>query len=283
MDRNSFELKGWRFESDSGPILSTAERDALSGRLKDACGGVDAPSLPGALFGRNRLELTHEATGRTLSFDADGALTCWARESARNGSGGLRVAMASRASWKQAAEKLEGGNDYDWTFSSDYSGVTSGEAGTKKSLWSEHTGSGLDMDLLRRRDLPIVHYVDIPLYEDDLDDNGESVMRVRLRVMPSCFFLLMRHALRVDGLLIRQHETRVFHKFGTKEVLRVRRLAEAPLEPARKVPDEAAAPSATAAPWAACGSVSHPDEHKAAERLAMLPPKSEVTEELQLM
>ena len=75
-----------------------------------------------------------------------------------------------------------------------------------------HKGSGLDMKLLRRRDIPILHYVDLPLYEDEMDDNGSSVLRVRLRVMPSFFFVLLRHVLRVDGVLIRQRETRIFHK-----------------------------------------------------------------------
>ena len=46
-------------------------------------------------------------------------------------------------------------------------------------------------------DGPILHFVDLTLYEDDLGDNGESVVRLRMRVMPSCFLLLLRHALRV--------------------------------------------------------------------------------------
>ena len=41
------------------------------------------------------------------------------------------------------------------------------------------------MALLRRRDVPILHFEDIPLYEDDLGDNGESMVRLRLRVMPT--------------------------------------------------------------------------------------------------
>ena len=167
--------------------------------------------------------------------------------------------------------------------------------GGKEAQWKEHKGSGLDMKLLRRRDIPILHFVDIPLYEDDLGDNGESMLRLRLRVMPSCFFILLRHALRIDGLLIRQHETRIFHKFGTPQLLRARRLAEAPLEPLRKVeplpdkPGGAAAPATVApcGPWTATmpplSSVSHPNEHQAAERLAMLPPKSDIIEELLLV
>jgi type 2A phosphatase activator TIP41 len=164
--------------------------------------------------------------------------------------------------------------------------------GPPKPVWREHTGSGLDMELLRRRDVPILHFEDFPLYEDDLHDFGDSVVRVRLRVMPSCFFVLLRHSLRVDGLLIRQHDTRLFHKFGTPHLLRARRLGEASLEPIPKVklsdaPDPPNAARPNAAPWAATmaplGSALLPDEQKAAERLAMLPPVSESVDELLLV
>ena len=33
----NFELAGWLFESESHPILSTRECDALTGRLNEAC------------------------------------------------------------------------------------------------------------------------------------------------------------------------------------------------------------------------------------------------------
>ena len=147
----------------------------------------------------------------------------------------------------------------------------------------------MDMALLRRRDVPILHFVDLPLYEDDLGDNGESMVRLRLRVMPNCFLLLLRHALRVDGVLIRHHDTRIFHKFGSTNVLRARRLAEAPLQPLRKpepLPEKFdARPRFDApAPWAGNmpqpGSASVPNENQAAERLARMPPKSESIEEL---
>ena len=143
-DRSSFEHKGWRFESESHPILSTRERDSLSERIKDPCGGVEVPGLPGALFGRNSLKITHEASGRTLSFDADGAIISWARESARKGSGGLQVITANRASWKQAAlgQEFNAVQDYDWTFSSDYSGATSGStAATPGAARKARTGT----------------------------------------------------------------------------------------------------------------------------------------------
>mmetsp|Transcript_24672 Transcript_24672/g.78890 ORF Transcript_24672/g.78890 Transcript_24672/m.78890 type:complete len:325 (+) Transcript_24672:58-1032(+) len=308
---SSFEYKGWRFDSVSGPILSTCERGTLTDKLSATAASKGLPSivppLPEAIFGHSYLTMTHEASGRTFSFDAAGAIACWMRESAHKGSGGIRVTTASLPSWKKVADEQDlamGASDYDWTFSTDYSGTTGAESPLSPTTevegapaqWGVHTGSGLDMALLRRRDIPILHFVDLTLYEDDLGDNGESVVRLRMRVMPSCFLLLLRHALRVDGVLIRQHDTRVFHKFGSPHVLRDRRLGEARLAPLRKpvLLDEPAA--ATAAPWAtttphrlayeqqqaSLRSASVPNEQQAAEKLATLPPKSESVEELLL-
>lgn len=49
--------------------------------------------------------------------------------------------------------------------------------------------------------------------QDDLEDCGEIVFEGKVRVMPSCWFLLCKQFLRVDGVLVRCRETRLFHKF----------------------------------------------------------------------
>lgn len=301
---NVFAVNGWRFESESRPILNSKEIDALTEQLLAEGLQCTVPPMPEAIFGNSRLTIIHDATGRTFSFDAAGAIFCWVRESAHKGSGGLRVTTANLPAWKQVAcdKALGSATDYDWTFTTDYCGSTGSAYGMSDvpdadpgktapvSQWSAHQGSGLDMALLSRRDVPILHFVDIPLYEDDLGDNGESMVRVRLRVMPSCFLVLLRHALRVDGVLIRHHDTRIFHKFGTPQVLRARRMAEAPLESVPK-PDLSEKPlvasARSAAPWTAAmppvGSMGHLiSEQSAAEKLSKLPPKFESIEELLL-
>ncbi|KAJ1436703.1 TIP41-like family-domain-containing protein, partial [Ochromonadaceae sp. CCMP2298] len=68
-------------------------------------------------------------------------------------------------------------------------------------------------DLLRQRDEPILFFDEFILYKDDLEDCGDVEFDVKLRVMPSCWFLLSRHYLRVDGSLTRCRETRMFHRF----------------------------------------------------------------------
>ena len=79
-------------------------------------------------------------------------------------------------------------------------------------VWQNHTGDGIDMELLKRRE-PILYSATIPLFFDGLHDHGESEMTVRIRVMKSCFFVLLRHQLRVDQMLIQ------FRKFFNTFIL----------------------------------------------------------------
>ena len=53
------------------------------------------------------------------------------------------------------------------------------------------------MENLKKRET-IGWYRDIGLYDDELDDNGAVSLGVKIRIMPSCFFILVRYYLRVD-------------------------------------------------------------------------------------
>ena len=64
------------------------------------------------------------------------------------------------------------------------------------------------MALLTRRD-PIELFDEVSLYESELDDHGVSSLSVKIRVTESCWFLLLRFWLCVDGVLIRSRETRL--------------------------------------------------------------------------
>jgi len=124
-------------------------------------------------------------------------------------------------------ELAKEGNSYDWTFTTPYRGTTTvrgedigggggGEEGVNSSekntsdnniRWKP-TEERLDMALLTRRD-PIELFDGISLYESELDDHGVSSLSVKIRVTESCWFLLLRFWLCVDGVLIRSRETRL--------------------------------------------------------------------------
>jgi len=79
---------------------------------------------------------------------------------------------------------------------------------------SKSASSGIDFDMLRARDQPILFFDELLMYQDDLEDCGEVIFDVKLRVMPLCWFVLSRFFLRVDGVVVRIRENRLFHKFG---------------------------------------------------------------------
>ena len=297
---NGIRLHGWRFESNEGPIASAGELKELRARLQEGASTEEhLPKLPEAIFNKNTLVMRHEASGAKLSFNAEGALLHWLTNSLAHGASGLTVPAAHLGSWKEKVQQQTqqtgdaGRRDWDWTYSNEYSGVGADAAGGPLP-WSPHRGAGIDMALLRKRE-PILFFADLPLYQDDLHDNGASEARLRIRVMPSCFFVLLRHWLRVDGMLVRQHDARFFTRFGTtaasppSPLIRLLRRGSAPLQPLPAPPEpeadgrlvEGGAEDTPRPPFVRRADLL-PDEQATAAILEELPAEVEVVEELPL-
>lgn len=75
---------------------------------------------------------------------------------------------------------------------------------------------------------PILFYDDIVLYEDELADNGSSIVNVKVRVMPSGFLVLQRFFLRVDDVVFRVFDTRLYCQFAPAPVPRSLRSSASP-------------------------------------------------------
>lgn len=252
-------LQGWRITTVKAPIIGDAQIDAFRATL----GGV--VSLPEIVFGNSCVTLTHEASGATVSFTALDALRGWVDE----GLPPLQVADA--AQWQRAREsdiKQHRAHmlQYDWTFTTKYIGTyragpnappaaasaaapppppvdgssaAAGAAGSSVApsqdgfAW-EDTCDQIDRGLLMERD-PILFYDEVPLYESDLDDTGGCSVTVRLRVMPKCWLVLVRYWLRVDGMLVKLRDTRLFCAFSQPgRVLREVRWCEGSYEELRR-------------------------------------------------
>jgi type 2A phosphatase activator TIP41 len=166
------------------------------------------PHLPDMVFPNNTLSLRHES-GCTISFNALDAL-----ESVVNGQLPLEISCAD--AWKES--RMDSGHmdkikQFDWTFSSTYSGTVQGK------FQVVETDQRIDLDKLRQKE-QILYYQDLTLFEDELHDNGIAVSNVKIRVMPSGFFILLRYFLRVDNVLVKINDTRFYHEFETDFFLR---------------------------------------------------------------
>lgn len=114
---------------------------------------------------------------------------------------------------------------HDWTFSSIYDGSVSAcpnDGESHQTRWESLQDSGISgcTKMLMDKSAPILMYDDVPLYEDDLHDNGESQLSVKVRIMPKCFYILLRFFLRIDNVLVRCRDVRFFHLFEMKVIYR---------------------------------------------------------------
>lgn len=196
---------GWTVAVARGPISGEADLR----RISEALGSPLA--LPEMLFGSSHLTLTHEASGAQVRFSAESALAGWVRADLPP----LQVSIAQ--GWKATRERdIATANasviTYDWTYTTDYIGDVRDSTGGSLEAAFAATTTPIDRALLLARD-PILFTEEVPLYESELDDNGVCVCSVRVRVMPRCWFVLLRFWLRVDGTVVRLREARYFAKF----------------------------------------------------------------------
>jgi len=169
--------------------------------------------LPEMVFPNNLLEIKYDGYSgiRFCALDAlKGVDSCKAS-----------VKIACSKEWK--ASRLDTGlvdknvNQFDWTYSTYYEGSLFG------CSIIEATNERIDMEKLKEQE-EILFYSDLTLFEDELHDNGVAVCSVKIRCMPSGFFALLRYFLRVDGVMMRIHDTRFYkaieHDYIIKEVSR---------------------------------------------------------------
>lgn len=99
----------------------------------------------------------------------------------------------------------------------------------KHCLTVEATDERIDINKLKVRE-DILFYDDVTLYEDELADHGTAQYSIKVRVMPKSLYILARYYLRVDGVLARINDTRIYHELNKKYLLREYTNREAKLD-----------------------------------------------------
>ncbi len=104
---------------------------------------------------------------------------------------------------------------HDWTYSTSYQGTLTGT-----SKGAAVTENFMPYDLLKDEKIPIVHFGSVTFWEDELHDNGGCELCAKFRVTEIYFFVLFEYRLSLVGVAERKIQTRLFHVFGTNEILR---------------------------------------------------------------
>lgn len=221
----------WRITTRKLPILKADPIEALS---KDI--GIPIPEM---IFGDNFAQITHVPTGWTLNFNVRDALD----RVSKTEEGMLQVAVAEE--WKKERSHQEEVRQvvkpFDWSYTTDYRGSTTG--GKEGEGWRESNGKEdpIRTDLLSRQD-PILFFDEVDLMEgrsrcilyrtqrhadilffcpkDELADNGIALLSLKVRMMPARLLLLQRYFLRLDGVIVRIRDTRVYIEHDSNKVIR---------------------------------------------------------------
>lgn len=199
----------WKVTTRKLPILKAEPIEELGNQI-----GIPIPEM---IFGDNLVSITHLPTGWTIEFNARDALD----RVSKTEEGMLQVAVADE--WKKLRSHQEEVKQvvkpFDWSYSTDYKGTTHVEKSSGEWQETDQNRNPVRTDLLSRPD-PILFFDNVDLYEDELADNGIALLSIKVRVMPERLLLLARFFLRLDGVIVRIRDTRVYVEHASNKVIR---------------------------------------------------------------
>lgn len=234
-DIPSISIDDWTITSCKKPILNSVELEKWESEYLPGLG-----TLPEMIFGNNFIKIENVKHNWQIEFNALDALRLVSLEDT-----GIRVSYSkdwieSKKRVNQNKNTTKKNNDvdvdeveidkflkivkhYDWTYTTEYKGTIhdddekSNEA--VRYVFRRDDSAELPIDKLSRPD-PILYFDDMILYEDELADNGISLLTCKIRVMNERLLLLMRFFLNVDDVILRVYDTRIYVEFDTNEIIR---------------------------------------------------------------
>ena len=220
----------WHVTTQRKPILSASEIELFEKVL-------DFP-VPEMIFGNNKAEIIYSPQKNSnndnlapkfhIMFNPLDALRMVRKNVPADSL--LQVSYASE--WLQTRQhkhehsenvSLEIHKPFDWTYTSTYKGTTiDGD-----ELWqNDDDGSHTIPTHKLTSNNPIKFYDDMILYEDELADNGISMLNIKIRVMGDCLLLLQRLFVRVDEVIVKVIDTRLYVDFDTLKIIREQKCLE---------------------------------------------------------
>ena len=224
-DIPSISIDDWIITSCKKPILNSVELEKWESEYLPGLG-----TLPEMIFGNNFIKIENVKHNWQIEFNALDALKLVSLEDT-----GIRVSYSkdwieSKKRVNQNKNTTKKNNDvdvdeveidkflkivkhYDWTYTTEYKGTIhdddekSNEA--VRYVFRRDDSVELPIDKLSRPD-PILYFDDMILYEDELADNGISLLTCKIRVMNERLLLLMRFFLNVDDVILRVYDTRIY-------------------------------------------------------------------------
>lgn len=224
-------IHGWDIGTGQGPMGDEGWFSAATTNFENVAqfrssGNSDHTrrriALPEMVFPAAHAAFEHRQENLWISWDVLDAMDDWAKahqripiDSDKEHNGVSVLKSEDAALWAKKKKNIlpDGAKSkdqfhFDWTYSSPFSGSVEG------GYWEQLPQSGLRLEMLKDKNVPILFFDELVLYEDDLHDNGQVQYSMKIRVMPTCGFVLARLWVRIDRVMLRLRETRVLFEFG---------------------------------------------------------------------
>ena len=225
IELSKFSHKGWDFYSHTENMLNSKDLDILIKNKEE--NGLYISHLPEIFYGFNRLFLLNESQNFCYEFNPLQMLSLTnnnVRQKLLKEKEIYYIPIQAKSKYSKTDDTK---NEMDWSFSSPYMGhITSinncimNKYYPKINETKKFRTEKSNMTFPEIKVENVLNYNQVQFFEDELGDIGLSEGKIGFGVMDQCFLGLMRCYLRVDNMLVRNIDTKIYHKFGEKYIIR---------------------------------------------------------------
>ena len=225
IELSKFSYKGWDFYSHTENMLNSKDLDILIKNKEE--NGLYISHLPEIFYGFNRLFLLNESQNFCYEFNPLQMLSLTNNNVRQKLLKEKEIYYIPTQAKSQYSKTDDTKNEMDWSFSSPYMGhITSinncimNKYYPKINETKKFRTEKSNMIFPEIKVENVLNYNQVQFFEDELGDIGLSEGKIGFGVMDQCFLGLMRCYLRVDNMLVRNIDTKIYHKFGEKYIVR---------------------------------------------------------------
>ncbi len=220
-----FNYKDWDFFNHTENMMNSKDLDLLIKNKEE--NKLYINHLPEIFYGRNRLFLINKSKNFCYEFNPIQMLSLTNENIRKKLLKEKEIYYIPSKAKSQYSKKEETKSEEDWSFSSPYmfhiSSIKDNEMIKYYPEIKETKKFKIEKSNIKFPETKIenvLNYNQIHFFEDELGDIGFSEGKIGFGGMSECFLGLMRCYVRGDNMIVRNIDTKIFHKFRDKYIIR---------------------------------------------------------------
>ena len=222
---SKFSHKGWDFYNHIENMMNSSDLDLLSRNKEEY--KLYISHLPEICYGFNRLFLVNKSKNFVYEFTPFQMLSLTNNNIRKKLLKEKEIYYIPNKAKSQYTRSEEGSNEVDWSFSSPYMGHITSINNSEINKFYPDMKSTKKFEIKKSNNTfpetkveKMLNYNQIHFFEDELGDIGFSEGKIGFGIMEDCFLGLMRSYLRVDNMVVRNIDTKIYYKFGDNHIIR---------------------------------------------------------------